>query len=113
MAGVARCVYIPPPTMATWKFFLVGMAADVLRWKFQYGWYLAIDPGCGVDCWCCRWGGGEGYVVIYLGMRGYERNCFTSVQCSNLCGMRTILAYIAPTCMYATQGITRTLPDRE
>lgn len=58
-------------------------------------------------------GGGEGYVVIYLGMRGYERNCFTSVQCSNLCGMRTILAYIAPTCMYATQGITRTLPDRE
>lgn len=43
----------------------------------------------------------------------YERNCLTSVQCSNLCGMRTIIAYIAPTCMYATQGITRTLPDME
>lgn len=37
----------------------------------------------------------------------------SQVYSSNLCGMRTIIAYIAPTCMYATQGITRTLPDRE
>lgn len=97
--------------MATWKFFLVGMATGVMRWKFQYGWYLAIDPGCGVDCCWCRWG--ERGLCCYIGMRRYERNCLTSVQCSNLCGMRTIIAYIAPTCMYATQGITRTLPDME
>lgn len=56
---------------------------------------------------------GERGLCCYIGMRRYGRNCFTSVQCSNLCGMRTILAYIAPTCMYATQGITRTLPDME
>lgn len=58
-------------------------------------------------------GGVRAMLLYKVGMRGYERNCFTSVQCSNLCGMRTILAYIAPTCMYATQGITRTLPDME